>query len=64
MVPYEVITRIIIEGQKDVTIKNYEAKDLALVFWTSMKGLALHQAVHGKKFKMPDANILMSMFIY
>lgn len=63
MVPYEVITRIITAGQKDGSIKDYEAQDLALVFWTSMKGLALHQAVHGKKFKMPDADILMSMFI-
>ena len=63
LVPYEVITRIISEGQKDGSIKDYEAKDLALVFWTSMKGLAIHKAVHGNKFKMPDADILMSMFI-
>ncbi len=62
-VPYEVITRILVEGQKDGSIKTYAAKDLALVFWTSIKGLAIHKAAQGKKFKAPDADILMNMFI-
>ncbi|MBN1293465.1 MAG: TetR/AcrR family transcriptional regulator [Candidatus Latescibacteria bacterium] len=62
MVPYEIITRIIIEGQKDGSIKQFDSNDLALVFWTSVKGLAMHRAAHGKKYKTPDKNILMSMF--
>lgn len=62
MVPYEVMTRIIIEGQKDGSIKQYDAKELALVFWTSINGLAIYKAVHGEKFKKPDSNILASMF--
>lgn len=61
-VPYEVMTRIIIEGQKDGSIKQYDAKDLALVFWTSINGLAIYKAVHGKRFKKPDSNILTSLF--
>jgi len=61
--PYEVIARIITEGQKDNSIKKYDAKELALVFWTSINGLAIYKAVHGQKFKAPDANILTSMFI-
>lgn len=60
--PYEVIAQIIIEGQKDGSIKKYDAKELALVFWTSINGLAIYKAVHGEKFKAPDTNILTSMF--
>lgn len=60
--PYEVMARIITEGQKDGTIKKYDAKELALVFWTSINGLAIYKAVHGEKFKAPDADILTSMF--
>ncbi len=62
-VPYEVITRIIREGQKDGSLKNYDAEALALVFWTSIKGLAIHKATHREKFKVPDPEILMSMFM-
>lgn len=60
---YDVITRIIIDGQKDGTFKKYDAKDMAVVFWTSLNGLAIYNAVQGEKFKAPDANILLSMFI-
>jgi AcrR family transcriptional regulator len=60
--PYEVITRIIIEGQKDGSFKKHNAKDMALVFWTSIKGLAIHKAAHGKKYKSPDPDILMGIF--
>lgn len=60
--PYEAIARIIAEGQKDGSIKKYDAKELALAFWTSINGLAIYRAVHGEKFKAPNANILTSMF--
>ena len=63
VVSYEVMTRIIIEGQKDGSIKNYDAWDLALVFWTSIKGLSIHKATHGKKFKAPNSEILLNMFV-
>lgn len=61
--PYEVITRIIIEGQKDGSFKQYDAKELALVFWTSINGLAIYKAIHGEEFKTPDSNILTGIFI-
>ena len=60
---YEVITRIILEGQKDGSFKNYDAKDMAVVFWTSLNGLAIYKAVQGENYKAPDANILMGIFI-
>ncbi len=61
--PYEAIERIVIEGQKDGSIKAYDSKELALVFWTTINGLAIYKAVHGKKFKAPNENIITSIFI-
>ena len=60
--PYEIMTRIIREGQRDGSLKAHDAGELALVFWTSINGLAIYKAVHGKTFKAPDSNILMNLF--
>jgi acetyl esterase/lipase len=56
-VPYEVMTRIMRAGQKDGSIKRHSARELALVFWTSITGLALHRVTHGVTFKAPDVRI-------
>ncbi len=61
-IPYEIIARIIRKGQKDGTIKKGNAKDMALVFWTAIKGLAIHKTSRGNKFKMPDPKILSGIF--
>ena len=61
--PYEVIARIIVEGQKAGTIKAHDKDELALIFWTSVSGLAINKAVHGRKFKAPDPSILTSIFL-
>ena len=61
-VPYAVIERIIEAGQSDGSIKPFVARDLALVFWMIMKGLALHKAAQGAVFVAPDARILTSLF--
>jgi hypothetical protein len=63
LVPYEVIVRIITEGQKDGSLKAYDAGELSLAFWTSMKGLAIHKAAHGTKFKTPAPEVFLSMFM-
>lgn len=60
--PYESMERIMKAGQKEGTIKEQNASELALVFWTSINGLAIYKAVHGEKFKAPEAEILSSMF--
>lgn len=61
-IPYAVVARIMREGQRDGSIKPYDADELSLVFWTTIKGLAMHRAVNGTGFTAPDANILMSIF--
>jgi hypothetical protein len=36
------MARIIADGQRVGSIKKYDAKELALMFWTSIKGLAIY----------------------
>ena len=61
--PYESIARIIREGQKDGSIRQHDPEELALVFWTSINGLAIYKAVHGDKFRAPDATLLSGIFL-
>jgi len=60
--PHEVMTRIMQAGQRDGSIKEHRAEDLALVFWVIMKGFALHKAARGAEFRLPDTRILVDFF--
>lgn len=61
--PYEVMARIMRQGQQDGSVKPYPPEDLARVFWTSISGLAINRAVHGAEFKAPDPEILIHTFL-
>lgn len=61
-IPYDVVARIMREGQRDGSIKLHDAEELSVLFWTTIKGLAMHRAVNGVTFKAPDVRILNSMF--
>ncbi len=61
--PYQVMEEIVREGQEQGTIKKYNPKEMSVIFWTTIKGLAFHRAVLGNRFKAPSADILMEMFI-
>ncbi|MHB9134781.1 MAG: TetR/AcrR family transcriptional regulator [Armatimonadota bacterium] len=61
-IPYAVVTRLMQAGQRDGSVKQHDAEELSLLFWTAIKGLALHKAVYGAAYKSPDVRILASMF--
>lgn len=61
--PYEAIAVIMAEGQKSGEIKMYDPQELAMVFWTSINGLAIYKAVHGDRFKALNPDILTNMFL-
>lgn len=63
MIPYKVIARIMKKGQEAGTIIRHDPKELALVFWTSITGMAHYRAVHGAKFKAPDPGLLAGIFL-
>jgi AcrR family transcriptional regulator len=61
--PYDVMARIFRAGQAEGTIKPFDPDQLALVFWTSMTGLAIYKAAHGAEFRAPEADILLNLFL-
>ncbi len=62
-IPYDIMERIFLIGQNEGTVKNFPAKELALLFWTSLKGIAIHRAVHGEGFSFPNPDIIVGMFL-
>jgi len=62
-VKYGVITSILKQGQLDGTFKDHDANEMATLFFSSINGLALNKAIYGSRFKMPNSNILLSMFL-
>jgi TetR/AcrR family transcriptional regulator len=61
-VPYDVIADIMRAGQADGSIRRFDADELAVVFWTMIKGLAMHRAAWGRAFKAPSPRILTNIF--
>ncbi|WP_022667795.1 TetR/AcrR family transcriptional regulator [Desulfospira joergensenii] len=60
--PYEVITRIISQGQKLGTIRQGCAKDLSFFFWNTVNGLAIHQAMYGDSAQSPELEPVYHLF--
>lgn len=61
--PYESIARIMACGQQEGTILAGSPMELSTLFWTSIKGLALHKVSQGQDFKAPDVGIIARMFL-
>jgi AcrR family transcriptional regulator len=62
-IKYDVITRIIMQGQEEGTIKKSDPSDMSLLFFSIINGLALNKSINGSKFKMPDRQIILRMFL-
>lgn len=62
-IPYKTIARIVVEGQKNGTIRQGSADDLAFFFWVNINGIALHQVMYGENAKTPLLNPLYHMFL-
>lgn len=61
-VPYRVVARIARAGQREGSFNDGRPDDLALVFWTTVKGLALHRLALGTAYRSPDPRILTRIF--
>jgi AcrR family transcriptional regulator len=62
-IKYDVISRILIQGQKEGTIKKYDAKEMSVLFFSTITGLAISKAINGVNTKMPDKRIILNMFL-
>jgi AcrR family transcriptional regulator len=61
-VPYRVVARLARAGQRDGSFDDGRPDDLALIFWTTVKGLALHRLALGSTYRSPDPRILTRIF--
>jgi AcrR family transcriptional regulator len=61
-VPYQVISGIMEEGQRDGTIINHDARELSVLFWTTINGLAIYKSSHGAASATPDISIITRIF--
>lgn len=62
-IPYKIMEKLFEAGQNEGSVVNHAPADLAIVFWTSVKGLALHKATTGKRFKLPNLDIIKRTFL-
>ncbi|MBN2279693.1 MAG: TetR/AcrR family transcriptional regulator [Candidatus Marinimicrobia bacterium] len=60
--PYEVIRRIIEAGQTDGSIVSKNSRDLALLFWSTIRGLSIYRATHHDTFVVPEVESFLAMF--
>jgi AcrR family transcriptional regulator len=61
-VPYRVVARLARAGQRDGSVAAGSPDDLAVLFWTTVKGLALHRLALGSAYRSPDPRMLTRIF--
>lgn len=61
-IPYLEIEAIMAEGQRDGTIISGDAKELSILFWININGIALAKATHLDYFKIPRAETFYRLF--
>lgn len=61
--PYESISNIIKQGQIDGTIVEGDPYQLAVLFWTSINGLAIYKATRDGNPTIPQAEMLIRIFL-
>jgi AcrR family transcriptional regulator len=62
-VPYEVLERIFLQGQAEGTVHAGDVRALTVLFWSTIKGLAIHHAVHGRERGWPAPRALLPLFL-
>jgi AcrR family transcriptional regulator len=61
-VPDEIMLKIVTEGQKQGCIGTGNARDYVMLFWAAIQGLALSKIAQGKRYQMPNPELLLRMF--
>ncbi len=63
-IPYQEIANIMAQGQEEGTIiKTADPHELAILFWTSLNGMAIYRATRTEPERLPRAQILINMFL-
>ena len=60
--PYELIAKIISDGQKLGTVRDGCPDDLSFFFWNTVNGIAVHQAAYGDSAQSPQLEPIYHIF--
>ncbi len=61
--PYEIMERILAQGQAEGSVREGDARQMAMIFWALVKGLSIHHAVHGKALGEPTTEAMLPLFL-
>jgi len=62
-ISYMVMEKIFTEGQAEGCVKNFPTRQLSIMFWTTIKGLAMNKVTLGDDYVAPDPRMLLEMFL-
>lgn len=62
-ISYMVMEKIFTEGQAQGCVKPFPPKEMAILFWTIIKGLAMNKVTLGEDYSAPDPQLLLEMFL-
>jgi AcrR family transcriptional regulator len=62
-VPYDVVAGILQAGQAAGSVREHDARDLSVLFWSMIRGLALYRAGRGRLFERSGAELLEAVFL-
>ncbi|HEY9124878.1 MAG TPA: TetR/AcrR family transcriptional regulator [Bacteroidales bacterium] len=62
-IKYGVINRIFIQGQKEGSVRSFDAAEMTTLFFSTINGLAMNKAINGANAKMPDKRIILNIFL-
>jgi len=61
--PYQCLERIFTRGQAEGTVQPQNPAQLAILFWTTINGLAIYASSHGPDFPLPSVDLVARFFI-
>ncbi|SCY46091.1 TetR/AcrR family transcriptional regulator [Alkaliphilus peptidifermentans] len=61
-IPYEIFAKIMEQGQEENTIVDGNPLDLAILFWSTINGLAIFNTTRPLPCRLPDKGFIESMF--
>ena len=62
-IPYQVFARIIKQGQEENAIIEGDPEELAILFWSTINGLAIYYATRSISRPLPNKDYVASMFL-
>ena len=63
LTPSAVMERLFAQGQREGGVRDGDPRQMAMIFWSLIKGLSIHHAVHGRDLGEPTAEAIAPLFL-